>query len=172
MRQAPIPAPRLAERGQAIVEFALIVPILFLMIVGVVFFAMAFNLQQVLNNAAYEGARVWAKNPGAYSSHQCSLPRCDPNGIALNQNNFQQYLMPLVRQYVTNNGYNGNLVIFYSYQGTAQDDAGFRAAVNTIDQNPELVTVTIYYPYTLPLGNLAGNYTTIMLSASCTFKRG
>lgn len=45
------------ERGQAVVEFALILPILLLMILGLVEFARAWNTRQVLTDAARESLR-------------------------------------------------------------------------------------------------------------------
>lgn len=44
--------------GQALVEFALIVPLLLLIAVGVAEFGRAWNLQQVITGAAREGART------------------------------------------------------------------------------------------------------------------
>jgi hypothetical protein len=167
MREAPGCAGRQAERGQAIVEFALIVPMLFIMLVGVVYFAMGFNLQQVLNNAAYEGARVWAKNPPAGSYTQCSPPACDPQSTAPDQNNFEQYIIPLVRRYVTEHGYDGSQVIFFS-----EDRHAFENALSRVDRDPELVTITIYYPYSLPIGNFAASYLAVKITGSCTLKRG
>lgn len=43
--------------GQAVVEFALVVPILLLIILGLVEFARAWNTQQVLTDVAREGLR-------------------------------------------------------------------------------------------------------------------
>jgi len=54
------------ERGQATVEFALIIPVLILVIVGLIEFGKAFNYWISLNNIASDGAR-WAavgKVPG------------------------------------------------------------------------------------------------------------
>lgn len=48
---------RRAEEGQALVEFALIVPFLLLFLIGIVEFGRAWNLHQVLTDAAREGAR-------------------------------------------------------------------------------------------------------------------
>lgn len=45
------------ERGQAMVEFALILPILLLLIVGIVEFGRAWHIMQVMTDAAREGAR-------------------------------------------------------------------------------------------------------------------
>lgn len=48
---------RRAEEGQALVEFALVVPFLLLFIIGIVEFGRAWNLHQVITDAAREGAR-------------------------------------------------------------------------------------------------------------------
>ncbi|OGL62978.1 MAG: hypothetical protein A3I72_14790 [Candidatus Tectomicrobia bacterium RIFCSPLOWO2_02_FULL_70_19] len=44
--------------GQATVEFALLLPVLIVLIMGVLDFARAFNVMQVVTNAAREGARA------------------------------------------------------------------------------------------------------------------
>ena len=49
---------RSGERGQALVEFAIIIPILLAVLLGIVEFARAWQIQQVVTNAAREGARV------------------------------------------------------------------------------------------------------------------
>ena len=50
---------RLAERkGQSLVEFALVLPILLLVVVGILEFGIAFRTFQVVTNAAREGART------------------------------------------------------------------------------------------------------------------
>lgn len=46
------------ERGQALVEFALIAPLLLLLVLGVVEFGRAWHSYQVVTDAAREGARV------------------------------------------------------------------------------------------------------------------
>jgi len=48
---------RRAEGGQALVEFALIMPFLLLLLVGIVEFGRGWNLHQVVTDAAREGAR-------------------------------------------------------------------------------------------------------------------
>lgn len=62
-----IPGPRSARRrrltawrsrdGQAVVEFALVIPVLLLLILGLVEFARVWNIQQVLTDAARESLR-------------------------------------------------------------------------------------------------------------------
>lgn len=45
------------ERGQALVEFALVLPILLLLVLGIIDFGRAWNLHQTITDAAREGAR-------------------------------------------------------------------------------------------------------------------
>jgi Flp pilus assembly protein TadG len=46
------------DRGAAAVEFALVMPILLLLLFGIIEFARAWNVRQTLTDAAREGARV------------------------------------------------------------------------------------------------------------------
>lgn len=48
------------ERGAVAVEFALLVPVLVLLILGIMEFGRAYNAQVALTNAAREGVRVMA----------------------------------------------------------------------------------------------------------------
>lgn len=48
------------ERGAAAVEFALVVPLLLAIVIGIVEFGMAYNYQTQLNNAAMAGARHYS----------------------------------------------------------------------------------------------------------------
>lgn len=50
------------ERGAAAVEFALVVPVLIMMIFGMVDMGMAINAQAIVGNAAREGARAASFN--------------------------------------------------------------------------------------------------------------
>jgi hypothetical protein len=153
------------EQGQSFLEFALIVPFLFLMLIGVAFIAQGFNLQMVLYGAAYEGARVWAKNPSGGDAIHCTQPACDPD--AGQSNNFEKYVIPVVRQYVTNNGFNGDSIYFF-----AEDQRGYQNALNIIANNPQWVRVTLLYPYELPIGNFAFGFQRVLVGATCTLKRG
>lgn len=46
------------ERGQSLVEFAIALPLLLAIVIGIFEFGMAWNQRQVVTNAAREGARV------------------------------------------------------------------------------------------------------------------
>ncbi len=156
---------RKSEQGQSFLEFALIVPVLFIMLLGVAVISQGFNMQMVLYGAAYEGARVWAKNPAGGDGIHCTPPACNPDSGQ--SNNFETYVIPIVRQYVTNNGFDGNQVLFF-----AEDQRGYQNALNIIGNNPQWVRVTVLYPYELPIGNFASGFQRVLISATCTLKRG
>ncbi|MGE0885048.1 MAG: TadE family protein [Blastocatellales bacterium] len=162
------------QQGQALLEFALSLLILFVMLLGVTIIAQGFNLQMVLYGAAYEGARIWAKNPILGSSDLCTPPACDANsGTA---NNFDKYIAPAIRQYMTNNGFDGSaqagkLHFFSKDKNAAQN------ALTAVSRDPQRVTVTLLYsielPFTTPKDTpLDFSYREIQVIASCTLKRG
>lgn len=155
---------RRSEQGQSFLEFALIVPVLFLMLIGVTIMAQGFNLQMVLYGAAYEGARIWAKNPVSGDGVACSPPACDPSS---GSNNFETYVIPIVRQYVTNNGFDGAKVHFFSL-----DQGKYREALRVVNTEPGFVRISLLYPYELPVGNFAVNFQSVLIGANCTMKRG
>ena len=53
------------HRGQAIVEFALVLPLLLILLFGVIDFGRALQTYITINNASREGARLGAINPDA-----------------------------------------------------------------------------------------------------------
>ena len=53
---------RASERGAVAVEFAILAPILIMLLLGIMEFGRAYNVQITLSNAAREGARVMAIN--------------------------------------------------------------------------------------------------------------
>ncbi|HZS06385.1 MAG TPA: TadE family protein [Blastocatellia bacterium] len=160
-----------SQRGQAIVEFALVLPVLCLLLVGMLFFARAYNLQQVLNGAAREGARAWAKNPAGGAWFQCGNMKCDSPDPTPEDTNFYRFVMPAVRNYIRDSGFADANVTFFTSQSGSAEQARIKEMVTTLDANNDQVTITIYYPYTLPVGGL-GSFAQIFLRASCTMKRG
>jgi Flp pilus assembly protein TadG len=59
-RNLSVPRPGRGARGQALTEFALVVPMLLLMIVGIMEFGRAWAMSQVVTDAARQGARMAA----------------------------------------------------------------------------------------------------------------
>lgn len=162
------------EQGQALIEFALMILILFVMLIGVSIIAQGFNLQMVLYGAAYEGARIWAKNPVKGGAEYCTPPACDPSsGTA---SNFDKYVVPAVRKYMTDNGFDGSAqagkLFFF-----AKDPAQASKALQGISRDPLQVKVTVLYSIELPFTTPSDtpfdlNYREIQVIASCTMKRG
>jgi Flp pilus assembly protein TadG len=68
------------ERGAAAVEFALVVPILLLLVLGIAEFGRAYNIQTTLSGAAREGVRTMAvlNDPaGARTATKAAAPTLD-----------------------------------------------------------------------------------------------
>ena len=66
------------EAGQALVEVAIALPILLALLVGIFEFARAYNVQQVITNAAREGAREGVLPPsGKDQSEARAKPRAE-----------------------------------------------------------------------------------------------
>lgn len=161
------------EQGQAIVEFALVMPILIILLMIVVFFAMAFNLQMVLNAAAREGARAWASNRGDTSPCPATTTmltdhECEPNDP---NNGFKKNVMPLVRKYVSDNGYDGVNIVFAKVLVTKKDYSVQELSESTFSvEDATKVKLIITYGYSLPTAGL--NFELVTLKAEYTFKRG
>jgi Flp pilus assembly protein TadG len=84
--RAPI---RKTRRGQSLVEFALILPVLLLIMFGVVDLGRAFYISVVLSNVAREGARYAALNPTATATdiRQAALAEAGGAGVGLAEGN-------------------------------------------------------------------------------------
>jgi Flp pilus assembly protein TadG len=65
-------------RGQALVEAALVMPILLLLLVGIMEFGRAWNIHQVVTDAARQGARkaaIWHESGNARDSAEAVVQR-------------------------------------------------------------------------------------------------
>jgi len=86
-----IPLERLrAATGSQLLEFALGLPFLVVMVVGVIDFGEAYNLKQKLNNAAREGARIAASSPTA--DLNCGGCSTTPNSVTAIRDAVANYL--------------------------------------------------------------------------------
>lgn len=61
---------RTPDRGAAAVEFALVLPVLLLLVVGILGFGHAYHVQTVLGNAARDGVRILALSDAADAADQ------------------------------------------------------------------------------------------------------
>ncbi len=79
--------PRACSLGQGLVEFALVLPLLLLVMLGVIEFSYAFAVYSGLFNAAREGARYGVVNPrdqwGIISSARSKIFLVDPTGVSI-----------------------------------------------------------------------------------------
>jgi Flp pilus assembly protein TadG len=66
---------RRLEAGQAVVEFALILPVLVLITMGILDLGRVFYTYEALANAAREGARYCALHPGEVANTQLQVTR-------------------------------------------------------------------------------------------------
>ena len=72
------------EGGQALIEFALITPFLLMMLIGIIEFGRAWNLHQVVTDAAREGARkgaIWDPSVTENDVRNVVLQRLGAAGI-------------------------------------------------------------------------------------------
>lgn len=70
------------DRGVTLVEFAIVAPVLFLLLLGMVDFGFAFSDFISLRNGVREGARQAVTNPSG--SDSCTLDSGAPNGVTQN----------------------------------------------------------------------------------------
>ena len=79
------PSGAAASRGQALVEFALVAPLLILVLFSIIEFGRAVYYIQMLDNAAREGARYAIVHGAASGCPSGPMPTgpnsCDPNGV-------------------------------------------------------------------------------------------
>ena len=72
------------DRGAAAVEFALLLPVLLLIVFGIIDFGRALNAQITLTQAAREGARLAALNqPDVVSRTQAAATGLSPVGVSV-----------------------------------------------------------------------------------------
>jgi Flp pilus assembly protein TadG len=74
---------RLQRRGVAVVEFAIVAPVFFMMVIGFIEFGRALMVQQVLINASRVGARQ-ASTTGATTSQVQAAVQAYTNGVSIN----------------------------------------------------------------------------------------
>ena len=73
---------RSGARGQGLVEFAVLVPVFFLLLLGMLEFGLAYTHDQTLAYATREGARAGAALGVGNSSYPCNTPNFDAPIVA------------------------------------------------------------------------------------------
>lgn len=131
------------EKGQAMVEFALILPLLILLLCGIIDFGWIFGNQLILNNAGRDTARTMAIN--------YDITKTDTINDATTLSTFQNRLG--VGNYLNN----ANLVVNSTLSGTGAD-----AKV--------MVTATYPLPFLTPLLSSVLQKTTITIKTETTMR--
>ena len=127
------------ERGSEIVEVAAIVPLFFLLLIGIFWFGRAYNIYETINRAAREGARVAA----APSCAQCgnAAPSATQVAAAVNSALTASGIDPSQMQ-----GYNYQVFQSLSTPGTCPNPP-------TLPTAPQVcgVVVSFTYPFNFRL---------------------
>jgi Flp pilus assembly protein TadG len=144
--------------GAQLLEFALGLPFLLVIVIGIIDFGGAFNLKQKMANAAREGARVSISNTLSDSSCTSSSPPCSI-----------QSAVTAVANYMTNAGVDSACLNSAAAANSGTDSWTFTCASGialTIDHaysftpsggSPITATkVTLTYPYTWTFGRVIG----------------
>ncbi len=168
-------------RGQAIVEFVLILPVFLLILMGMLEFGVAFDHRNAMAYAVREGARVGASlgNGGSNPSG------VDPTILAAVQRGLTD---PILIENITSieifkadtNGapVSGKINLYDRY-GTPIGTAGWPATSRVVGLNGDSIGVRVVYAFrpTTPLGNLLGlfingnpPYTTIRMTDATVMK--
>lgn len=137
--------------GAQLLEFAMILPLLLVLFVGVVDFARAWNLKQILNNAAREGARLAASRPSV------ELNSADPAGNHL--------ICQLIVQYLQNAGVDTSFIggcaantsagpFTWTFYSTGDYGLKIERSVPAPGTSPTAfgARITLKYPYRWALG--------------------
>lgn len=142
--------------GSQLFEFALVLPFLLVLVMGILDFGQVYNLKQKLNNAAREAARFAAnENSGA-------------NNLAANGVSDTSAIRDVVANYLTNAGVTQCtiaasptvLVFTYTFNSSSAGCGNFSLVINrafpiTVGTTTAIGTrVTLSYPYTWSFGSI------------------
>jgi Flp pilus assembly protein TadG len=87
-----------ASRGQSLVEFALVLPLLMLILLGIIQFGLIFNTQVTITNAAREGARAATIYAYSLAGSQSGPPECNTTTKATNDGCRNAYALYFAQQ--------------------------------------------------------------------------
>jgi Flp pilus assembly protein TadG len=145
-------------RGSQVVELAISLPILAVIAIGIAQFSGAYNLKQILNNAAREGARTAASQYSDYGTlSNCMSGSC----VAAAAESVSNYLQNAGVSPVCTFDTAGTAVGTFAWQFTSTS-SGCGSAVLLIEQGVPIgsgpvvksVRVTLTYPSRFSMGSL------------------
>jgi Flp pilus assembly protein TadG len=144
--------------GSQLFEFALVLPVLLVFVIGILDFGQVYNLKQKLNNAAREAARFAAnENSGG-------------NNLAANGASDTSAIRDVVANYLTNAGVTQCTIaaspsvsgFVYTFNSSSTGCSTFSLVINraypiTVGTITAIGTrVTLSYPYTWSFGSIMG----------------
>lgn len=144
--------------GSQLFEFALVLPVLLVFVIGILDFGQVYNLKQKLNNAAREAARFAAnENSGA-------------NNLAANGASDTSAIRDVVANYLTNAGVTQCTIaaspsvsgFVYTFNSSSTGCGTLSLVINraypiTVGTTTAIGTrVTLSYPYTWSFGSIMG----------------
>lgn len=88
---------RANDRGSSAVEFALVVPFLVTLIVGMIQFGVVYNAYLGVTHAAREGARMAAVGQYTVADVKATAPQLDPAKIQISESEASGYCEVLVK---------------------------------------------------------------------------
>lgn len=144
------------ERGAELLEFAFVMAILLTLMLGIIWFARAYNVHQTLTRAAREGARV-AAMPSSFAAGNTFA---DPSGVSRdNSSVFANQIAPVLRS--------ANLDPGKVTEYTEQVEW-----LNAGETSPQCgVVISFSYPFRLAIPFTGIGATTIPLSARAQMRR-
>lgn len=175
---APGLGPRVASaEGAQLLEFALAMPLLLVLVVGIIDFGGAYNLKQILNNGAREGAR-YAVSQSSNNLDETST--ATPNEATA--------IGKVVANYLTNAGVTqctigapsiattSTSAATYTYTSSSTGCSSFKLRVDRDDRVPNGTAtiisthVTLTYPWTWNLGRIIGQTSPTTISTDCVME--
>ncbi len=147
--------PSSSQRGQAIVEFAIILPLLILLLLGIFFVSSAFHLQGTLNSAARDGSRLWASQRVGNATSPTFARQFDAVALKL----------------LADNGYDPQKLVITPVTSYAQElnEAQWNE-ISTSAEDSTKVKLVLIYPVQINIGTF--EFLTVNVTASYTFKKG
>jgi len=160
------------DSGSALVEFAISLPLLVVLVVGIFDFGGAFNQKQILNNAAREGARFGASQP---TNDLCTACTATPGSVDAIRYLVDSYLLaahvndcglssaaaPTAGPpwaYTANTGCAGTLTLTidrgYSASGALNSCPAVAEVIGGVTIYAYCTKVTIAYPYQSHFNNV------------------
>ena len=144
------------ERGAELLEFAFVMAILLTLMLGIIWFARAYNVHQTLTRAAREGARV-AAMPSSFAAGNTFA---DPSGVSMDSSSvFANQIAPVLRSA----NLDPNKVTDYTQQVEW---------LNASDTGQQCgVAISFAYPFRLEIPFTGLGLTTIQLTAKAQMRR-